>query len=78
MQLESEGVRRVYVDGGQAIQAFIAAGLLNDLTVTVIPTLIGFGLPLFGVVTNDVQLELKQTRCYKSGFVQSVYNLHAG
>jgi len=38
----------LYVDGGQTIQGFLRAGLLDDITVTVIPVLLGAGRPLFG------------------------------
>jgi len=36
----------VYVDGGSVIQSFLAARLLDQITVTTIPILIGSGIPL--------------------------------
>jgi dihydrofolate reductase len=42
-----QGVRRVYVDGGGVIRQFLAADLLDDLTLSVIPVLLGSGVPLF-------------------------------
>src|SRR5512143_924440 len=38
--LEREGARHLYVDGGQVIRAFLAAGLLDDLTITIVPALV--------------------------------------
>jgi len=36
-QLGRDRFRHLYVDGGQTIQGFLRAGLLDDITVTVIP-----------------------------------------
>ena len=66
--------RGVYVDGGQVIQSFLRAGLIDELIVTRLPILLGQGLPLFGALNNDLALEHVQTRVFQgSGFVQSVY-----
>ena len=77
-KLEAEKVGRVYVDGGKTIQSFLKAGLVNDMTLTRIPVLIGSGLPLFGALDSDVQLEHLSTTVFKSGFVQSIYGLRDG
>ena len=74
-RLASEGFRHLYVDGGRTIQSFLGAGLIDELTITVIPVLLGAGRPLFGPVWADVQLELISTRAYEFGFVQSVYRV---
>lgn len=68
-----QGARGVYVDGGQTIQAFLRAGLIDELIITRIPVLIGTGLPLFGPLDADVRLEHIDTRSFPSGFVQSTY-----
>jgi len=73
--LQSQGYRRVYVDGGKTIQSFLEAGLVSDLTITQIPVLIGSGLPLFGELSGDVKLQLKQSESFSNGFVQSVYEV---
>lgn len=72
-RLEREGIRHVYVDGGVTIQRFLAEGVIDELTITTIPTLIGEGLPLFGALGRDVVLDLRESRAFASGFVQSVY-----
>ncbi|PNY80916.1 dihydrofolate reductase family protein [Deinococcus koreensis] len=68
-----QGARGVYVDGGQTIQAFLRAGLIDELIVTRIPVLIGSGLPLFGALDADLWLQHIDTRTFPSGFVQSTY-----
>jgi len=74
-QLEAEGVRRVYVDGGQLVQSFLRDGLIADLVVTTVPVLIGAGRPLFGALTHDVSLALESSRHFPSGLVQSTYRV---
>ena len=71
--LEARGVRHVYVDGGITIQRFLAAGLIQHLTITHIPVLLGGGIPLFGELEADIHLNPIATRQYSSGLVQSEY-----
>lgn len=46
-QLWEQDVQRVYIDGGATIQSFQAAGFVDDLTVSVVPVILGDGIPLF-------------------------------
>ncbi|WP_418315604.1 dihydrofolate reductase family protein [Piscinibacter sakaiensis] len=69
------GHRHLYVDGGQTIQAFLAAGLISEMTITVIPVLLGSGIRLFGAVPCDIPLRLLSAKAYPFGFVQSRYAL---
>jgi dihydrofolate reductase len=70
-----QGWTRLYVDGGQTVQAFLAAACLTDLTLTTIPVLLGRGRRLFGDVEHDVALTHVSTQTYPFGFVQSRYEL---
>lgn len=72
-ELEGQGVRRVYVDGGQLLQSFIRAGLVEDMVITTVPVLIGAGRPLFGTLPHDLDLALVGSRSFPSGLVQSTY-----
>ncbi|NHC44536.1 dihydrofolate reductase family protein [Motilibacter aurantiacus] len=71
--IEEAGARRVYVDGGQVIRSFLAHGLIDELTVTTAPVLLGDGLPLFGRLDADIALEHLRTAVLGGGFVQSTY-----
>ncbi|MCU1419460.1 MAG: deaminase [Mycetocola sp.] len=71
--LAAEGRRHVYVDGGTVVQQFLRAGMLDNLTVSIAPVLIGFGIPLFGPLDSDVKLELTGTRELPAGFTQATY-----
>jgi len=71
--LEARGVRHIYVDGGVTIQRFLQAGLIQHLTITRVPVLIGAGIPLFGALQRDIVLRHVRTRQFASGLVQSEY-----
>lgn len=74
-RLADEGHRRAYVDGGRVIQSFLREGLVDDLTITTIPVLLGSGRRLFGTLPGDVHLQLSGHRTYGFGFVQATYRV---
>jgi dihydrofolate reductase len=65
--------RRIYVDGGDVIQQFLAAGLIDELTLSTIPLLLGEGVPLFGK-TPERGFKLVASKSFPSGLVQSKYS----
>ena len=67
------GLDRVYVDGGQLISAFLAEGLVDDLALTIVPYLLGEGLPLFHPHTGETRLKLLQSEAFPSGMVTLSY-----
>lgn len=73
VELQNQGVRRVYVDGGITIQSFIQQRLLSDITITTVPVILGRGIPLFGTTKDDLNLELNKVESFDSGFVQASY-----
>jgi dihydrofolate reductase len=74
-RLGERGLTHVYVDGGKTIQSFLAAGLIQRMTITRLPILIGTGIPLFGPVPHDIKLRHVETRTYGNGLVQSTYDV---
>jgi dihydrofolate reductase len=74
-KLAAQGSKHVYVDGGITVQGFLRAGLVQRLTITRVPVLIGDGIPLFGSLAQDVQLRHLGTRQYASGLVTSEYEV---
>jgi dihydrofolate reductase len=72
-RLAKEGCRHAYVDGGKVIQSFFSAGLIDRITVTSIPVLLGSGRRLFGAIPRDISLSLESSKAYSFGFVQSTY-----
>jgi len=76
-ELGALGSHHVYVDGGVVIRAFLAAGLLDQLTVSVVPCLIGSGVPLFGGVRLESGLVLEHVGSFPNGMVQLRYRAPA-
>jgi dihydrofolate reductase len=74
-QLEASGSHHLYIDGGIAIQNFLRAGLIQRLTITRVPVLIGEGIPLFGMLPHDIHLRHIATKSYASGLVSSEYEI---
>jgi dihydrofolate reductase len=74
-RLAAQGATHLYVDGGKTIQGFMKAGLIDELTITRVPVLIGTGVPLFGPLDRDVRLAHIATRQFENGFVQSKYRV---
>ena len=74
-RLAGEGKQHLYVDGGQTIRSFLAEQLIDEITITVVPVLIGVGRPLFGPLPHDLRLIRVSTRAYDFGFVQSLYRV---
>ena len=77
-QLSQRGFQHAYVDGGITVQGFLGAGLIQRLTVTRVPVLIGDGIPLFGKLPRDVKVRLISAQSYKSGLVKSEYEVVMG
>ncbi len=77
-KLEARGFHHLYVDGGIVIQQFLHAGLIDRMTITRIPTLLGSGIPLFGPLEREVRLKHITTRSFPSGMVQSEYEVAMG
>lgn len=71
--LASQGKQHLYIDGGEVIQSFLGADLIDELTITVIPILLRAGIRLFGPRIRETHLLHKHTESFPSGFVQSKY-----
>ena len=74
-RLAASAAHHLYVDGGETIQRFLRAGLVQRLIITRVPVLIGDGIPLFGALPRDIRLRHIATRHYPSGLVQSEYHV---
>jgi len=69
---EEQGVGRVYIDGGSLISQFLDAGLVDEMTLTTVPVLLGSGKPLFHRISTVTPLRLIGSQVFGSGLV----NLH--
>jgi dihydrofolate reductase len=72
-QLAMAGAQRLYVDGGAVIREFLRNHLIDDLTVSIVPVLLGQGVSLFGSEVPEQRLQLASSKAYESGLVQLCY-----
>jgi len=61
------------VTWAEPFRGSLRAGLIPDITVTVIPILLGSGIRLFGELHADTGLRLLSLKAFPFGFVQSHY-----
>jgi dihydrofolate reductase len=69
------GRRRIYVDGGATVRSFLEADLIDDLTLTTIPVILGRGRPLFGTAMPEIAFDLEGVRTLPLGLVQTRYRV---
>lgn len=67
------GERDIYLDGGALIRSALDANLVDELTVTVIPIVLGAGVPLFAGSARRHALELLAFRPIGGGLVELRY-----
>lgn len=72
-RLAADGVRRAYVDGGAVVSQFLAAGLVDDLTLTLVPVVLGDGIRLFQAPLPTRPFRLAGAKTFPSGLVQVRY-----
>lgn len=74
-RLAAKGAKHLYIDGGDTIQRFLRAGLIDEITVTCIPILVGGGISLFGSIGIEQGLRLIETTPFDNGLVQLRYQV---
>lgn len=65
--------RDVYIDGGNVIGQALDAGLVDEITMTLLPVVLGNGVKLFGNTERTHKLSLKSHRDVGGGMVELVY-----
>ncbi|MCB1144111.1 MAG: dihydrofolate reductase family protein [Leptospiraceae bacterium] len=70
---EEKGYNHIYLDGGMTIHRFLDAGLVDEMTLSILPILLGGGTLLFGTRKTGQIWTLVSSRSYSNGFVQSHY-----
>lgn len=65
--------RHVYLDGGAAVRQGLQADVVDELTLSWVPTILGQGIPLFVAGLPTRRWRLKAARSFGSGLVQATY-----
>ncbi len=66
-----KGLRSLYIDGGRTIQSFLKEDLIDEMTITIIPYLLGDGIPLFSRVSDSLEFECIDSNIYLDKVVQN-------
>ncbi|RKE98167.1 dihydrofolate reductase family protein [Ichthyenterobacterium magnum] len=72
-QIYQKGCHRLYIDGGTTIRNFLKEDLIDDMTITTIPVLLGGGSSLFAELPNALNFELVKTKTYLNQVTQNQY-----
>lgn len=73
-RLDTQGAKNVWlVGGGELVRSFLAKELIDVMTVSLHPVLLGNGIPLFHGVFKRTMLELEEVVRYDTGLVQLNY-----
>ncbi|WP_261815362.1 dihydrofolate reductase family protein [Vibrio gallicus] len=72
-QLALGGYRHAYIDGGSTITSFLNQQLVNEITITRVPVILGGGVPLFGELRKRVSLRHAFTSVFPNDYIQTKY-----
>ena len=67
-ELTARGIRRAWLmGGGKLASSFLAAGLIDEISLGVMPVVLGSGIPLFDGGIAPTHLTLVERKDYKGG-----------
>ena len=69
--IHEKGFYKLYIDGGRTIQSFLKENLIDEMTITIIPTLLGGGIPLFSELPSRVDFKCVDSKIYLDKVVQN-------
>jgi len=72
-QIHIKGYYSLYIDGGRTIQSFLKEDLIDEMTITIIPYLLGGGIPLFNELTERLDFECVNSEIYLAKVVQNQF-----
>jgi dihydrofolate reductase len=71
--LHQKGFGRLYIDGGQTVQAFLKDDLIDEMIITKIPVVLGSGFSLFGELPTMLPFSLVNSKVFLDQIVQDTY-----
>ena len=72
-QLAAEGARHIYIDGGDVVRQALAQDLVQEMTLSWLPVVLGRGTRLFETGLPCSAWQLAHSRQFRSGMVQARY-----
>ncbi len=71
--IHKKGLYKLYIDGGTTIRNFLKADLIDEITLTTIPILLGGGASLFTELPNELNFELIESKTFLNQITQNHY-----
>jgi len=72
-ELKEEGIKHIYLDGGNVVRQGLQANLVDEMTLSWIPIILGKGIPLFDSNLSTSRWKLKSSQSFASGLMQTTY-----
>jgi len=69
--VHEKGFHNLYIDGGKTIQSFLVEDLIDEMTITIIPYLLGGGVPLFAGLPKRLLFECVDSKIFLGKIVQN-------
>ena len=63
----------MYIDGGKVIQSFLESDLIDEMTITRVPRVLGEGIPLFGTMGESLKFSHVKTEVLLGELVKTHY-----
>lgn len=77
-KLYTEDIKHIYVDGGITITKFLQKRLIDELIISIVPVILGAGIPLFNYISHESWYRLISFQSYTNGLVQLRYKATLG
>jgi dihydrofolate reductase len=71
--LKNRNINNIYVDGGKTIQGFLKNDLIDEMIISTIPIILGNGIPLFGIINNEIKFFIEKTEYINKYIVMNYY-----
>ena len=70
-EINNKGCNNLYIDGGKTIQSFLKEDLIDEITITTIPYLLGGGIPLFTDLPERLDFKCVDSKIFLEKVVQN-------
>ncbi len=75
-QICSSGQKNIWlVGGGKLVSAFLALDAIDTIIISIIPVVLGAGIPLFPNITSELWFDLVKVMPFDTGVVNLTYEL---
>ena len=72
-EIHGKGYGNLYIDGARTIQSFLKEDLIDEMTITIIPYLLGGGKSLFSELSIRLDFDCVGTKIFLEKIVQNRY-----